>query len=210
MSCNQTFGNREQVRPRLAGLIIVLAGIVLGQVVSYGPSLAGRKILLPLDFLAAPLSTFPERPKPRILRFKIYTRPIWFSGSSLNAASLSRSCAPAGFRCGHPINTRVLLSYGRNSRPFTRWHAVPSRRSCWPGPKWWQPLWSAWVCALFVGRCSASALAGGGLRLVLSADWIPHFMAGIPGGAWLSIGCPGSCWRWTRPRGAPALGRRSG
>jgi hypothetical protein len=39
---------------KLARLLIVLGGILLGQVVLYGPSLAGRKILLPLDILAAP------------------------------------------------------------------------------------------------------------------------------------------------------------
>ena len=52
MSDNQPSANREQVRRKLARLIVVLAGIVLGQAVLYGPSLAGRKVLLPLDFLA--------------------------------------------------------------------------------------------------------------------------------------------------------------
>ena len=42
------------MRPKLGRLIIVLAGIVLGQAILYGPSLVGRKILLPLDLLAAP------------------------------------------------------------------------------------------------------------------------------------------------------------
>ena len=37
---------------RFPGLLLVLAGIVLGQAVLYGPSLAGNKILLPLDILA--------------------------------------------------------------------------------------------------------------------------------------------------------------
>ena len=41
-------------------LIIVLAGIVLGQVVLYGPSLAGRKIMLPLDYLAWPPAYLPK------------------------------------------------------------------------------------------------------------------------------------------------------
>ena len=31
-----------------------MAGIVLGQVILYGPSLAGRKVLLPVDYLPAP------------------------------------------------------------------------------------------------------------------------------------------------------------
>src|SRR4051812_9424247 len=33
---------------------IILAGIVFGQVVLYGPCLVGEKILLPLDILASP------------------------------------------------------------------------------------------------------------------------------------------------------------
>ena len=44
-------------------LLIVLAGIVLGQVVLYGPSLAGRKILLPLDILAEEGVYLPRTPE---------------------------------------------------------------------------------------------------------------------------------------------------
>jgi len=54
-------------RSRLIRLVIVLAGIVLGQAALYGPSLAGRKILLPLDILAAPSHYVPvnlESPPP--------------------------------------------------------------------------------------------------------------------------------------------------
>ena len=38
----------------IARLLVVMAGIVVGQAILYGPSLAGRKILLPLDILAKP------------------------------------------------------------------------------------------------------------------------------------------------------------
>jgi hypothetical protein len=48
---------------KLARLLIVLAGIALGQVILYGPSLAGRKILLPLDILAQPLAYIPRTPE---------------------------------------------------------------------------------------------------------------------------------------------------
>src|ERR1035441_6906029 len=47
---------------RLARLLIVLAGITLGQAILYGPSLAGRKILLPLDMLADPTYYLPRTP----------------------------------------------------------------------------------------------------------------------------------------------------
>jgi hypothetical protein len=40
-------------------LLVVMAGIVLGQAVLYGPSLMGRKILLPLDMLEAPYIYIP-------------------------------------------------------------------------------------------------------------------------------------------------------
>ena len=40
------------VRKRFSGFFLVLAGIILGQAVLYGPSLIGKKILLPLDILA--------------------------------------------------------------------------------------------------------------------------------------------------------------
>lgn len=43
--------------------LIVIAGIVLGQVVLYGPSLLGQKILLPLDLLALPGIYLPPTPE---------------------------------------------------------------------------------------------------------------------------------------------------
>ena len=63
MSDNQTSGNREQLRRKLARLLVVLAGIILGQVMLYGPSLAGLKILLPLDYLAASGIYLPRTPE---------------------------------------------------------------------------------------------------------------------------------------------------
>src|ERR1035437_4465279 len=47
---------------RLGRLLIVLAGIIAGQAILYGPSLAGQKILLPLDILAAPNVYLPRTP----------------------------------------------------------------------------------------------------------------------------------------------------
>jgi hypothetical protein len=45
---------------RLAQWTLLLAGIILGQVILYGPSLAGQKILLPLDVLASPNIYLPQ------------------------------------------------------------------------------------------------------------------------------------------------------
>jgi hypothetical protein len=47
----------------LARLLVVLAGLILGQIILYGPSLIGRKILLPLDILAEPGIYLPRTPE---------------------------------------------------------------------------------------------------------------------------------------------------
>lgn len=51
------------VQWKLTRLLIILAGIILGQVILYGPSLAGRKVLLPLDILAEPDVYLPRTPE---------------------------------------------------------------------------------------------------------------------------------------------------
>jgi hypothetical protein len=51
------------MKGRFGRLVVLLAGIVLGQVVLYGPSLAGRKILLPVDILAWPSIYLPQTPE---------------------------------------------------------------------------------------------------------------------------------------------------
>lgn len=53
------------IRTRLGRLTIVVAGLVAGQFLLYGPSLLGQKVLLPLDILAQPgyyIPNTPERP----------------------------------------------------------------------------------------------------------------------------------------------------
>ncbi len=45
--------------------MVVLGGLVLGQAILYGPSLIGRKILLPLDILAEPKVYLPQTPEVR-------------------------------------------------------------------------------------------------------------------------------------------------
>lgn len=48
---------------RWVRLLVVLAGIVLGQATLYGPSLLGKKILLPLDILASQNIYLPHTPE---------------------------------------------------------------------------------------------------------------------------------------------------
>jgi hypothetical protein len=59
--------NDEQTRVpgrwSVGKLLVVLAGIIVGQAILYGPSLAGRKILLPLDVLTQPMVYMPMTPE---------------------------------------------------------------------------------------------------------------------------------------------------
>src|SRR5436190_4147309 len=50
-------------KSRTGRLLIVLAGIIVGQAVLYGPSLVGQRILLPLDLLALPGVYLPKTPE---------------------------------------------------------------------------------------------------------------------------------------------------
>jgi len=58
-----TKDRRGRIRRVLRNLAVVLAGVVIGQFILYGPSLTGRKILLPLDILALPNVYLPETPE---------------------------------------------------------------------------------------------------------------------------------------------------
>ena len=51
------------LRIKVVRLILVLGGIVAGQFILYGPSLVGKKILLPLDILALPRVYLPVKPE---------------------------------------------------------------------------------------------------------------------------------------------------
>ena len=55
--------NKKNAGSKLLKLLVVGAGIVLGQAILYGPSLIGKKILLPLDILAQPGVYMPPTPE---------------------------------------------------------------------------------------------------------------------------------------------------
>ena len=65
---------KNPVKQRLARLLVVLAGIVLGQVILYGPSLIGRKTLLPLDILAEPTIYLPRTPE--VVKIEMHNRNL--------------------------------------------------------------------------------------------------------------------------------------
>ena len=58
------------VRSNLKQVLIVLAGIVLGQFLLYGPSLLGLKILLPLDILTGPGVYLPRTPETEAIEIQ--------------------------------------------------------------------------------------------------------------------------------------------
>lgn len=105
MSQNRICVPRESWKRRLARVSIVLAGIVLGQVILYGPSLAGRKVLLPLDLLAQPGMYFPGSPdvarseakSPYLVDLVFLSEPARrFAASELHAGRLPL-WAPYGY-----------------------------------------------------------------------------------------------------------------
>jgi hypothetical protein len=57
----ESVGKAEPVR--LVRILAVLAGIIFGQCILYGPSLVGRKVLLPLDILAQINVYIPQTPE---------------------------------------------------------------------------------------------------------------------------------------------------
>ena len=69
---------------RLGRWAVLAAGIILGQVILYGPSLTGQKILLPLDLLAQPGVLLPRTaetaaitPHDKILSDLVYSGEVY-------------------------------------------------------------------------------------------------------------------------------------
>jgi len=57
------YGNQKFLSRRASKLLIVVAGIILGQAILYGPSLIGEKVLLPLDLLTLQGYYIPSTPE---------------------------------------------------------------------------------------------------------------------------------------------------
>ena len=58
--------SRETI-PRWSRIAILMLGIATGQAILYGPSLIGRRILLPIDLLAAQGWYLPQTPQTRAI-----------------------------------------------------------------------------------------------------------------------------------------------
>src|SRR5512146_153446 len=65
--CCRSMSGETAARKREPGkalrIVLLLAGIALGQAILYGPSLVGREILLPLDLLAGAGFYIPRTPE---------------------------------------------------------------------------------------------------------------------------------------------------
>jgi hypothetical protein len=167
-----------RIFPRLA---IVLAGIVLGQFLLYGPSLMGRKVLLPLNCLAM-RELLPAghgcrrrmpiripRPQDLVLVFEPDRR---FRHKRVRRGPFSIMDTGQVWR-GSVSLAQVLaflsvhLSGGITRHP--RVGATPRRAGCGHG-------------GLFIlpARASGKFLAGDPRRLVLSHDRLFYFLARLP------------------------------
>ena len=71
-------------------MAILLTGIILGQFILYGPSLCGRKILLPLDALALPDVYLPRTPETaRIASVNVYLPDLLYLFEPLRRFAVS-------------------------------------------------------------------------------------------------------------------------
>ena len=80
---------RERTQKQLREVAIVLLGIVLGQALIFGPSLVGRKILLPLDVLAGPGIYIPRTPEIEKIEQRDWSRVDQIYFEPLRLASLA-------------------------------------------------------------------------------------------------------------------------
>jgi hypothetical protein len=103
-------GDQRRKWPAAAWIALVVAGIVLGQFILIGPSLIGRKVLLPLDHLAQPATYLPiprdAPPKPvhnRVFSDLVLMEPMCqqFAVSELHAGRWP-VWTPNDF-CGSPL-----------------------------------------------------------------------------------------------------------
>ncbi len=102
---------------RLVRLLILLGGIFIGQFILYGPSLVGRKILLPLDILAAPGMYLPRTPEVR----KIETQNTTLS----DLVEVEEPARRFGHEEFHALRLPLWTPYNFAGAPFTRSNFSP-------------------------------------------------------------------------------------
>jgi hypothetical protein len=162
-----TFTADPSARGRAIRVGILMTGVVLGQAILYGPSLIGRKILLPLDILAQPCFYLPATPEYE----SIVPQDYVLSDQVLNY-EFSRRFAAEEFRAGrwplwtpYPFAGTPFAHFGKYS-PFSLIYY------CFPSP-----VTLAWI------QLIKSLVAAGGaylfFRRVLAIGFWPAAI-----GAW--------------------------
>src|SRR5271154_4555223 len=80
----------QRPHSELARLVLVLAGILAGQAILYGPSLVGWKILLPIDVLAGRKIYLPMTPEvEEIFPHDLYSSDLIYSSEQARRFTLS-------------------------------------------------------------------------------------------------------------------------
>ena len=190
---------------RLVRCAILMAGIVIPQAVLYGPSLLGRKILLPLDLLAQPGILLPRTPAlKKVEPHNPILTDLVYSGE------LHRRFAAEEMRAGR-LPWWVPYHYG--GVPSIWCKLAPFRVLDYLFPS---PVVLAWQQMLLARHCrqrrlclrtqgpGGLLLAGGRCRLVLPADRFFRAVARVPAHAGGGVAAVVAVGR--RGRGATALG----
>ncbi len=150
---------------RWARILILLGGIILGQIVLYGPSLAGRKILLPLDILAQPGMYLPQTPEVA----KIETQ----NSSLSDLVEVEEPARRFGYEELHAGRLPMWSPYNFAGAPFTRSNFSPFflLECLAASPVTW--AWAQMLAALLAGLG-----AYGFGRRVLGVGFWPGTVAG--------------------------------
>jgi len=173
-------GRRRESRPagrraRWGGSVLVLAGLVLGQVILYGPSLLGNRILLPLDILAEPTVYLPRTPETEgvvphdailsdlvfyyeparqfaVSEIRSGRLPLWspyrYAGAACYRWSLSPPCLPGYFIASPRVLAwiQVLIALVAGSGAYVFFRHI-LRVGFWPAAiaAWCYPLTGAYI-----------------------------------------------------------------
>lgn len=170
----------QQPGRRFTRLAVVLAGIVLGQFLLYGPSLVGRKVLLPLNYLAfpncyladtlqTPNSYQDPTPQDLVLLFepdRLFAIREFVAGRFPLWTPFKYGGVPFIWPKYSPF---FLLACSGGITRHPRVGATPGRADCSHGSLFFLP-----ACA------PSEFLAGDTRRVVLSHDRLFYFLARLP------------------------------
>ena len=119
---------RPHAKRPAAWIAMIVAGLVLEQVILIGPSLIGKKVLLPLDILALPGMYLPSTPgvPPTVPHNRVYSDLVQIETMSQQFAVSEFS--PAAGRYGFPTIFAAVLSFIPSTRRSRFPCTVPPRR----------------------------------------------------------------------------------